>query len=125
MSEKNITLKKSFSFAVRIDKLCRYLNEEHKEYILSKQLLRSGTSIGANINKVSAAQSKKDFIAEMSIAHKEARETQYWTNLLAATGYLNSNEKHTASLIDENKELIGLLSSIIKTSQESLSNAAN
>ncbi|MCF6200902.1 MAG: four helix bundle protein [Hydrogenimonas sp.] len=122
MSEKNITLKKSFSFAVRIDKLCRYLNKEH---ILPKQLLRSGTSIGANINKVSAAQSKKDFIAEMSIAHKEARETQYWTNLLAATGYLNSNEKHTASLIDENKELIGLLSSIIKTSQESLSNAAN
>ena len=123
MSEKNITLNKSFSFAVRIVNLCRYLNEEHKEYILSKQLLRSGTSIGANINEASAAQSKKDFIAKMSIAHKEARETKYWIDPLAATGYLNANEKHIKSLVNENIELIRLLSSIVKTSQEALSSA--
>jgi len=123
MSEKNITLNKSFSFAVRIVNLCRYLNEEHREYILSKQLLRSGTSIGANINEASAAQSKKDFIAKMSIAHKEARETKYWIDLLAATGYLNANEKHIKFLVNENIELIRLLSSIVKTSQEALSSA--
>ena len=80
MKADNPVLDKSFQFSVRIVKLYKYLVAEHKEYVLSKQLLRSGTSIGANVNEAQAAQSKADFIAKMSIASKEARETQYWIN---------------------------------------------
>ena len=76
---------KSFHFAVRIIKLCKYLQENKKEYILSKQLLRSGTSIGANIMESQQAQSRADFISKLSIALKEAVETNYWLRLLQAT----------------------------------------
>jgi four helix bundle protein len=118
MSEGNITLNKSFEFAIRVVNLYKYLCDEKKEYIISKQLLRCGTSIGANINEASAAQSKKDFIAKMSISSKEARETKYWIDLLIATDYLSENDKHTKSLIVDIEELIKLLTSIVKTSQE-------
>ncbi|MBT5492595.1 four helix bundle protein, partial [bacterium] len=84
----NIILGKSFDFAIRIVKLYKYLCDEKREYILSKQLLRCGTSIGANINEGQAGQSKADFIAKMSIASKEARESKYWIDLLIKTDYL-------------------------------------
>ena len=77
MKQENIILNKSFAFSVRIVNLYKYLCSEKKEYVLSKQLLRSGTSIGANVNEAQAAQSKNDFISKMSIASKEAREKKY------------------------------------------------
>jgi len=90
-----------------------------KKYVLSKQLLRSGTSIGANINEAQAGQSKADFIAKMSIASKEARESKYWIDLLIKTDYLNINDKHTKSLQSDIEEIIKLLTSIVKSSQGS------
>jgi len=113
----NIVLDKSFEFAIRVVNLHKHLCDSKKEYVLSKQLLRSGTSIGANINEAQAAQSKKDFIAKMSIASKEARESKYWIELLIKTDYLDKDDKHTQSLLDESYELIRLLTSIIKSSQ--------
>ncbi|MDD3775956.1 MAG: four helix bundle protein [Sulfurovaceae bacterium] len=115
----NAILEKSFAFSVRVVRLYRYLCDEKKEYVLSKQLLRSGTSIGANINEAQAGQSKNDFIAKMSIASKEARESQYWIDLLVTTGYLNCDNAHTKSLIIEINEILKLLTSIVKTSQMS------
>ena len=115
--KNNIILDKTFNFAARIVNLYKYLCNEKKEYILSKQLLRSGTSIGANVNESQAAQSKADFISKMSIASKESRESKYWINLLIQTDYLNSNDKHTKSLINEIEEIIKLLTSIIKSTQ--------
>ena len=117
MSGKNITLNKSFEFSIRIVKLYKFLSNSKKEYVISKQLLRCGTSIGANINEAQAGQTKKDFISKMSIASKEARETKYWIDLLVATNYLQKEDKHTLSLLLEIEELIKLLTSIVKTSQ--------
>ena len=113
----NIILDKSFDFAVRIVKLYKFLCDEKKEYILSKQLLRSGTSIGANINEAQAGQSKADFIAKMSIASKEARESKYWIELLIKTEYLNIHDSHVQSIQNDVEEIIKLLTSIIKSSQ--------
>jgi four helix bundle protein len=115
----NAILEKSFAFAVRVVRLYRYLCDEKKEYVLSKQLLRSGTSIGANISEAQAGQSKNDFIAKMSIASKEARESKYWIDLLVATSYLGCDNAHTKSLIIEINEISKLLTSIVKTSQMS------
>jgi|SaaInlStandDraft_3_1057020.scaffolds.fasta_scaffold225111_1 four helix bundle protein len=115
--KENIILDKSFEFAIRVVNLHKHLCNDHKEYTLSKQLLRSGTSIGANINEAQAAQSKKDFIAKMSIASKEARESKYWIELLIKTEYLDKDDEHTKSLLDESYELIRLLTSIIKSTQ--------
>ena len=117
MKQENIILDKSFDFAVRIVKLFKYLSNEKKEYILSKQLLRCGTSIGANINEAQAAQSKKDFISKMSISSKEARETKYWIDLLISTGYLKEQDNHVQSLVNDTEEIIKLLTTIIKSSQ--------
>jgi len=107
---------KSFQFAVRIVKLCKYLREEKKEYILTKQLLRSGTSIGANIVEAQQAQSKSDFVHKMSIALKEAAETAYWLRLLNATDYLS--DKEMQSIAPECAELEKLLTAIIKRVRE-------
>ena len=85
----NSIQEKSFRFAVRIVKLCRYLQTEKKEYVLSKQLLRSGTSIGANVSESQQAQSRPDFVSKLSIALKETSETEYWLRLLYATDYLS------------------------------------
>jgi four helix bundle protein len=112
--------KKSFEFSVRIVKLYKFLCSKHNEYIISKQLLRSGTSIGANINEAIAAQSKRDFISKMAIASKEARETKYWLELLISTDYISKNEKHVSSLQNDIEEIIKILTSIVKTSQENL-----
>ena len=114
----NIILDKSFDFAIRVIKLYKHLCDEKKEYILSKQLIRSGTSIGANINEAQAGQSKRDFIAKMSIASKEARESKYWIDLLIKTDYLNINETHVRSLLNDIEEIVKLLTSIVKSSQE-------
>ena len=114
----NIILDKSFDFAIRIIKLYKYLCDDKKEYVLSKQFLRCGTSIGANINEAQAGQSKADFIAKMSISSKEARETKYWIDLLIKTDYLDINENHVKSLLNEIEEIVKLLTSIVKSSQE-------
>ena len=116
----NIILEKSFGFAVRIVNLYKYLCSEKKEYVLSKQLLRSGTSIGANVNEAQAGQSKKDFISKMAIASKEARETKYWLDLLIETEYLDANTQHTKSLMSEVDEIVKLLTSIVKSSQNNV-----
>jgi four helix bundle protein len=118
MKQDNIILDKSFDFAVRVVKLYKYLCDDKKEYILSKQLLRSGTSIGANINEAQAGQSKADFISKMSISSKEARESKYWIDLLVKTEYLNINDQHTKSLQQDIEEIIKLLTSIVKSSRE-------
>ena len=114
----NIILDKSFEFAIRVVKLYKYLCDDKKEYVLSKQLLRAGTSIGANINEAQAGQSKADFIAKMAIASKEARESKYWIELLIKTDYLDINENHVKSLLSDIEEIIKLLTSIVKTSME-------
>ena len=85
----NIILDKSFEFAIRVVKLYKYLCDDKNEYILSKQLLRAGTSIGANINEAQAGQSKADFIAKMAIASKEARESKYWIDLLTQLSHIS------------------------------------
>lgn len=117
MKQDNIVLDKTFAFAVRAVKLYKYLCSDQKEYVLSKQLLRSGTSIGANVNEAQAGQSKADFIAKMSIASKEARETKYWIDLLVQTDYLDINENYVQSLVVDIEEIIKLLTSIVKSSQ--------
>ena len=107
---------KSFHFAVRIVNLCRYLRDEQREHILSKQLLRSGTSIGANVTEAQQAQSKPDFTHKMNIALKEAYETNYWLRLLYATNYLNTKEYE--SIIADCVELERLLVAIVKAAKE-------
>jgi four helix bundle protein len=118
LKSENILVNKSFTFAVRVVKLYKYLCDDKKEYVLSKQLLRSGTSIGANINEAQAGQSKADFISKMSISSKEARESKYWIDLLVKTDYLNINDQHTKSLVNDIEEIIKLLTSIVKSSKE-------
>ena len=118
MSKDNIIIDKTFAFSIRIVNLYKILQNSHKEFILSKQLLRSGTSIGANVNEAQAAQSRKDFLSKLSIASKEARETKYWIDLLVATNFINKNHKSTQSLLSDIDEINKLLTSIIKTTQE-------
>lgn len=114
----NVIKEKSRDFAVRIIRLYKYLCDEKKEYVLSKQLLRAGTSIGANVNEALCGISKKDFLAKMYIAYKETAESMYWLELLVATDYLNAQEYN--SINKDCEELKKLLSSITKTMQESL-----
>ena len=104
---------KSEDFAVRIINLCKYLRHERGEYVLSRQLLRSGTSIGANIAEAQRAQSRPDFHSKMSIALKEASETFYWLRLLARTGYLTESE--FSSIYKDTDELLRILTAICKT----------
>ena len=108
----NIILDKSFEFAIRVVKLYKYLCDDKKEYVLSKQLLRAGTSIGANINEAQAGQSKADFIAKMAIASKEARESKYWIELLIKTDYLDINENHVKSLLNDIEEILRIIGKI-------------
>ena len=116
--KENILLDKSFKFAVRIVRLYKFLNENKKEYILSKQLIRCGTSIGANIYEAQDAQSKNDFIAKLSISLKEAWESEFWIKLLKETEFLT--KKEVESLLNDLVELIKLLTSIIKTTKENI-----
>ncbi|MDE6537535.1 MAG: four helix bundle protein [Muribaculaceae bacterium] len=117
MAQKESILKnKSQAFALRIIKMYKFLFEEQKEYVLSKQVLRSGTSIGANIAEAFYAQSEADFIAKLHISRKEAGETIYWIELLRDASYLDI---HTAaSILEDCEELMKLLTSSIKTMKE-------
>ena len=112
----NAVREKSFRFSVRIVKLCQFLRETKKEHVMTKQLLRCGTSIGANIAESQQAQSRPDFVSKLNIALKEAVETDYWLRLLYETGYLT--KKQFSSIISDCDELEKLLVSIVKTSKE-------
>lgn len=116
MKKENIILEKSFDFALQIIELYKKLVAE-KEYIISKQLLRSGTSIGAIIEEATAAISKRDFIAKMSISSKEARETKYWLRLLEKSKLVHIE---VSDELKEVEQIINILTSIVKTSQEKL-----
>ncbi|SRR5258708_18425236 len=109
----NIILVKSFDFALIIIKLYSTLVEQ-KEYVLSKQLLRSGTSIGANVEEATAAQSRKDFISKMSIASKEARETRYWLRLLQKSQFVKIDY---STYLNDIEEIIKIITAIVKSSQ--------
>ena len=110
---ENVVLEKSKVFALRIIKLYHYLCTGKREYVLSKQILRSGTSIGANAREAVNAQSKADFYAKMYIAYKEANETEYWLELLYESGYIEARAFH--SIHADCKELIRILAAITKT----------
>ena len=112
---ESIVMAKSMNFAVRIVGLYKYLVEEKKEFVLSKQTLRSGTSIGANIREGKYAQSRKDYISKNSIALKEAAETGYWLDLLLETQYIDKQQFE--SLKADCDELLKLLTSIVKTAK--------
>ncbi|MEJ7623088.1 MAG: four helix bundle protein [Pyrinomonadaceae bacterium] len=114
--KENILLDKSFAFAVRIVNAYKFLVEEKKEFTMSKQLLRSGTSFGANAQESVGGQSTSDFISKLSIAYKEARETRYWIRLLGATGYFDASQ--TTSLIMDVDELLKMIGSIQTTTKK-------
>ena len=113
--KENTIKDKSFAFALRIVKLYQYLTEQKKEFVLSKQLLRSGTAIGALVREAQQAESKADFIHKLSIALKEANESDYWLELLHQSGYIDS--KGFQSISADSEELLKLLTSIIKTTK--------
>ena len=115
MARENLTKEKSFAFAIEIVTLYKILLDR-KEFVLSKQMLRSGTSIGANIRESEHAQSKADFIHKLSISLKEANETEYWIDLLFETKYLSQSEFEFIK--PKNVELLKLLTSIINTSKK-------
>ena len=118
MSNYSIIKDKSRDFAIRIIKLYSFLRKEKQKYILSKQLLRSGTSIGANINEALCGISKRDFLAKIYISYKEAAECKYWLDLLYTTEFLN--KKEFVSIDKDCEELLRILSSITKTTKKSL-----
>lgn len=113
MREPNLIVDKSMAFAVRIVNLYKYLGKKHSEYVLSKQVLRSGTSIGANVKEAARAQSKADFNTKMHIAMKEAVETEYWLELLEKTEYITHDQAE--SMLADCVELIRILIAITKT----------
>lgn len=116
MKKDNIIQQKSFAFAIRIVKLYKYLCDEKKEFVLSKQLLRSGTSIGANIEESIGGQSEKDFLAKIAIAYKESRESVYWLKLLFETEYLNKDQFESVQKeAEEICKIIGKIQVTIKT----------
>ncbi len=115
MEKENVILTKSFKFAVKIVLLSKRLRNEHKEYDLSRQILRSATSIGANAEEAVGGISKKDFNAKLSISYKEARETKYWLRLLHETDYINQTEFE--ELINDCDEIAKILFTIIRTSR--------
>jgi four helix bundle protein len=116
MEKSNKIKERSFNFALSIITLYKELNK-NSEFILSKQLLRSGTSIGANVHEAEAASSKRDFLNKMAIASKEARETEYWLNLLSESDLMKKDYK---AYLQEIQELNKILTSIVKTTKESL-----
>ncbi|MDV3752103.1 four helix bundle protein [Elizabethkingia anophelis] len=120
MKEDNIIKQKSFDFAVRVIKLYQYLSNDKKEFILSKQILRRGTIVGAMIRESEHAQSKSDFIQKLSIAQKEINETIYWLELFQATDYLSAQEFE--SINEDAVEIIKLITSIIKTTKNNINN---
>ena len=118
MKTNNIVEKKSKAFALRIIRLYQYLCNEKREFILSKQLLRSGTSIGANVKEGVYVQTRADFLTKMSIALKETSETEYWLELLYESGYIS--EPAFFSVSQDCKELLRLLTMIVKSTKYTL-----
>lgn len=116
--KENLILDKSKAFALRVVKLYEYLQKKKKEFVISKQIVRSGMSIGANAKEASLAQSKPAFIAKMNISLAECGETEYWLELLYESGYIE--KEAFDSLYKDNKELLKMLTSIIKSARESL-----
>jgi four helix bundle protein len=114
----NVVVDKSKVFAIRVIRLYQHLQKEKNEYVISKQLLRSGTSIGANVKEGIRGQSTKDFRSKMSIALKEASESEYWLELLVETDYID--RKQFESMDDDCVELIKILTAILKTSDDNL-----
>lgn len=114
--KQNVIVDKSKDFALRIIRLYQYLREEKREFVLSKQILRSGTSIGANVKEAIRAQSKADFYAKLNIALKEASETEYWLELLHESDYIQ--DLAFASIYDDCQELIKILVSITKKQRQ-------
>ncbi len=117
---KNPVLNKSYAFALRIVKLCLKIQKEQKEFVLSKQLLRSGTSIGANIEEAIGGQSEKDFLHKVSIANKETRESHYWIRLLGDSDLITKTQK--VELLEDIEELLRIIGSIQKTMKSKLGN---
>lgn len=113
MKSENVVQSKSYDFALRIVKVYKYLSQEKKEFVLSKQLLRSGTSIGANIEESIGGQSKADFFAKITIAYKEARESKYWIRLLRDSDYLTIEQSD--DLLKDVEELLKIIGSIQKS----------
>lgn len=113
MKKDNLIQIKSYDFSVKIVTACRTLINDKKEYILSKQLIRSGTSIGANVEEAIGGFSKKDFYYKLTISYKEARESHYWIRLLFDTGYLSIEDK--IELINDCEEILKIIGSILKT----------
>ncbi|OGF18927.1 four helix bundle protein [Candidatus Falkowbacteria bacterium RIFCSPLOWO2_02_FULL_45_15] len=111
--KENVVAIKSYAFALRIVNLYKYLVNEKHEYVLSKQILRSGTAIGANIEEAIGGQSNKDFVSKLSVAYKEARETRYWINLLRDTKYLKPN--FAESLLVDCEEICRIIGKIQTT----------
>ena len=116
MESDSIILKRSYDFALQIIKIYKQLSFEKKEFILSKQLLRSGTSIGANVNEAISAESKRDFVHKLGIALKESREVNYWLNLLTDSKYLDIEA--TKPIINSNIAIGKMLTKIILTTKE-------
>lgn len=118
-NRENVIVIKSYAFALRIVRLYKFLTDEKREYVLSKQVLRSGTSIGANVSEAQSAETKNDFVHKMGIAAKEIRETEYWLNLLH-DGELIAPE-HFESIQEDCQELLRITNSIILTTRQSQS----
>ena len=110
--KENVIMRKTFAFSVRIVNLHKYLSQEKKEYVISKQIYKSGTSIGANVAESQRAQSTADFVAKLKIAQKEANETQYWLQLLHETKYIT--DKEFRSIHDDLVEILKILTAICK-----------
>jgi four helix bundle protein len=117
MKSENVVQTKSYDFALKIIRIYKYLSQEKKEFVLSKQLLRSGTSIGANIEESIGGQSKADFFAKITIAYKETRETSYWIRLLKDSDYLTPEQSD--DLLKDVEELLKIIGSIQKTLRNS------
>ncbi|PKP18865.1 MAG: four helix bundle protein [Bacteroidetes bacterium HGW-Bacteroidetes-15] len=113
--KENVIKTKSYAFALRVIKLYKFLCEEKREFVLSKQLLRSGTSVGANIEEADAGQSKRDFIAKLQISLKEAKESHYWIRLLKDSDFID--EKMAVSFLTDCNEIIAILTSILKSAK--------
>jgi four helix bundle protein len=116
--KENIILTKTYNFALRIIKLYKLLSQKQKEYTLSKQILRSGTSIGANAEEAAGSISKKEFRAKLFISYKEARETHYWLRLLKDSDYIEV--KLADSLIEDVEEIMKILGAILKTVSDTM-----
>jgi four helix bundle protein len=112
----NLVRDKSYQFALRVVSLYRVLIEQKKEFVLSKQMVRAGTSIGANVEEATAGQSRADFLSKMSIASKEARECHYWLRLLRDAGYVT--EQEAQPILEEVSSLVRILTSIVKSTRE-------